>query len=200
MTGDKKNEKLVFEKYFPGYTFDYEAENLKGEFTHFDLNTIHNLASVTKSITSIIFGIAVDQGFFKNIEEKIFTFFPQNASLNDSLKSQMTLLHLLTMTSGLQWNENDVSYSERENDIIQLFIVPDPVHFILSKPVIYQPGSTFNYNGGVWNSKQIVSSQWITESIRPYVRFNSKAGYGYQWWIKDYELGNSSIHSIAAMG
>ena len=55
-------------------------------------------------------------------------------------------------------------------------------------------------NDGVWESNQIVSSEWIAKSIHPSVRFNSKQGYGFQWWIKDYELGNSSIHSFAAMG
>jgi len=143
--------KLVFEHYFPGYKFDYEAQDFKGTFTHFTANTIHNLASVTKSITSILFGIAVDQGYNYGADEKVFKFFPQYASLNDSMKSQITLEHLLTMTSGLQWNEHDVSYSELKNDIIQLFLVPDPVRFILSKPVIHQPGTMFNYNGGNTN-------------------------------------------------
>ena len=46
-----KNGKLVFEQYFPGYKFYYQAENFKGEYTNFTSHTIHNLASVTKSIT-----------------------------------------------------------------------------------------------------------------------------------------------------
>lgn len=263
-----KDSKLVFEQYFSGYQFKYQAEDFKGEFTNFNRNTIHNLASVTKSITSILFGIALDQGFINSVDEKLFKFFPKYASLNDSLKSQITLLHALTMTSGLQWNEQDVFYREVENDIIQLFIVPDPEKFILSKPVIHQPGSHYYYNGGntnllgeviqecsglkldafakkylfepmginqyrwiyinpdmvyasgdlklrprdmakigylmlnkgVWQSKQIVSSEWIEKSTTPYVHFNTREGYSYQWWTKQYELGNVSIPSFAAMG
>ncbi|MBN1559826.1 serine hydrolase [candidate division KSB1 bacterium] len=263
-----KQGKLVFEHYFPGYKFNYEAKDFRGEFTNFTLNTIHNLASVTKSITSILFGIAVDQGYIDDVDEKLFKFFPQYVSSFDSLKSTITLEHLLTMTSGLQWNEQDVFYSDAENDIIQLFIVPDPVKYILSKPVIHLPGSEFYYNGGntnllgeviqeasglrldafakkylfdslgisqvrwiyinsdmvyasgdlklrprdmakigyfmlndgVWQSKQIVSSTWIEKSTGPYVRFNADEGYGYQWWVKKYVLGNASIHSFAAMG
>jgi CubicO group peptidase (beta-lactamase class C family) len=263
-----KDGKLVFEQYFNGYTFNYNAKDFKGQFTKFTLNTIHNLASVTKSVTSVLFGIAGDQGFIDTIDDKLFNFFPQYASLNDSMKSQITLQHLLTMTSGIMWNEQDVFYSEVENDIIQLFIVADPVRYILSKPVIHKPGSTYYYNGGntnllgeviqetsklklddfakkylfdplginqyqwihinpdmvyasgdlklrprdmaklgylmlndgVWKAKQILSTKWIENSTKSYVHFNNKAGYGYQWWIKIYELGNVSIHSFAANG
>ena len=263
-----KNGKLVFEQYFPGYKFYYQAENFKGEYTNFTSHTIHNLASVTKSITSLLIGIAHDHGYIDSVETKMFNYFPEYASLNDSVKNQITLWHLLTMTSGLQWNEQDIFYSNIKNDIIQLFMVPDPVQFILSKPAIDHPGTKFNYNGGntnllgeiiqktsglmvdafakkhlfeplgitlyewvrinpdmvytsgdlklrprdmakigflilnkgVWKSKQIISSEWVVESTRPYVHFNTREGYGYQWWIKDYALGNVSVHSIAAMG
>ncbi len=146
-----KNDKLVFEQYFPGYKFKYEAKEFKGEFTDYNQYTIHNLASVTKSITSVLFGIALDQGLIDKVDEKLFKFFPKYADLNDSLKDQISLEHLLTMTSGLKWNEQDVFYSEAENDIIQLFIVPDPVKYILSKPVIYKPGTSYYYNGGGTN-------------------------------------------------
>lgn len=55
-------------------------------------------------------------------------------------------------------------------------------------------------NDGVWKAKQILSSKWIEKSTKPYVHFNNKEGYGCQWWIKKYELGNVSIHSFAANG
>lgn len=263
-----KEGKLVFEQYFPGYKFKYNAKDFKGDFTEFNQNTIHNLASVTKSITSILFGIALDKGFIDSVNTKVFNFFPEYSSLNDSLKDQITLWHLLTMTSGLKWNEQDIFYSEVENDIIQLFIVQDPVKYILSKPIIHPPGTNYYYNGGntnllgkiiqgtsrikldgfakkylfdplritqyewmhinpdmvyasgdlklrprdmakigylmlnkgTWKSNNIVSPKWIEESTKPYVHFNSNDGYGYQWWIKKYELGNTSFNSFAAEG
>ncbi len=146
-----KDNILIFEQYFEGHTFKYDAKELKGEQIKFTLNTTHNLASVTKSITSILFGIAADKGFIDSVDEKLFKFFPQYAELNDSLKSQITLQHLLTMTSGLKWNEHDVSYTEAENDIIQMFIVDDPVSYVLSKSIIHKPGSEYHYNGGNTN-------------------------------------------------
>jgi len=136
-----KDGKLVFEHYFNGYTFKYEAEECKGAFIKFDQNTLHNLASVTKSVTSVLFGIAHDRGFIDDVEDDLFKYFPKYASLNDSIKSQITLHDVLTMTSGFQWNEQDLSIKDADNDLIRLFRVADPVKYILSKPVIHEPGS-----------------------------------------------------------
>ena len=52
------------------------------------------------------------------------------------------------MTSGLEWNEQDVFYTELENDIVQLFVVEDPVEFVLAKRLIHPPASQWYYNGG----------------------------------------------------
>ena len=53
------------------------------------------------------------------------------------------------MTSGLEWNEGDVPLTDIErNDLIQLFVVPDPIEYILAKPVVAEPGTRFYYSGG----------------------------------------------------
>jgi len=146
-----KDDKLVFEQYFTGYTFKYEADECKGRLTKFSANTLHNLASVTKSVTSILFGIAYNKGFINEVDDMLFKYFPEYSSLNDSLKNQITLIDALTMTTGFQWNEQSVSIMDNENDLIRLFYVKDPVHYILSKDVIHIPGTAFYYNGGNTN-------------------------------------------------
>lgn len=144
-----KDEKLVFEKYFPGYRFDYFGDQFQGEYIEFDINTIHNLASVTKAFTAALIGIAIDKGFIQDVEERVFTFFPEYSYLNDENKDKITIEHLLTMTSGLDWNEGDVPLTDTErNDLIRLFYVPDPIEYILSKSVITEPGTHFYYSGG----------------------------------------------------
>jgi CubicO group peptidase (beta-lactamase class C family) len=146
-----KNGKLVFEEYFDGYVFDYNGDEYRGAFTEFGVDTTHNLASVTKSVTSALVGIAIDRGLIEGVDEPVFAFFPEYASLNDEEKDTITLYHLLTMTSGLEWNEMDLSYGDTRNDLIQLFIVSDPKAYILSKPVISEPGTEWYYNGGGTN-------------------------------------------------
>jgi CubicO group peptidase (beta-lactamase class C family) len=71
-----KDGKLVFEECFSGYTWDYNGHQFRGELTDFGIDTIHNLASVTKSFTSALVGIAIDHGFIQGVDEKVFAFFP----------------------------------------------------------------------------------------------------------------------------
>jgi CubicO group peptidase (beta-lactamase class C family) len=146
-----KDGRLVFEDFFSGYTWNYDDEQFRGERVDFDIDTTHNLASVTKSFTSALVGIAIDKGFIQSVDEKVFTFFPEYAHLKDAHKDSITLAHLLTMTSGLECNEMEVPYSDRRNDLVQLFIVPDPIEYILSKPVVNEPGEKWYYSGGNTN-------------------------------------------------
>jgi len=143
-----KDGRLVFEAYFDGYSFDYLGDQFRGEHTEFGINTLHNLASVTKSFTSALLGIAIEQGFIQDEKEQVFAFFPEYAHLKTERNSRITLEHLLTMTSGLEWNELEVWLGDPRHDLIQLFIVSDPLEYILSKPVIAEPGTTWYYNGG----------------------------------------------------
>jgi len=55
------------------------------------------------------------------------------------------------MRSGLEWNEMEVPYDDTRNDLVQLFRVPDPIEYILSKPLVAEPGTTWYYNGGNTN-------------------------------------------------
>lgn len=143
--------RLVMEAYFPGYAWDYQEENFRGPLTEFGSNTLDNMASVTKSVTGLLVGIAMDRAFIPGSDAGIFSFFPEYSSLSNDRKSGITIGHLMTMTSGLRWNEQDVFYSEEENDIIQLFLVPNPVEFILAKDLDHMPGSQWYYNGGGTN-------------------------------------------------
>ena len=148
-----KDGKLVFEEYFHGYKWDFNGEGFRGEATDYDAATRHNLASVTKSFTSTLIGIAIDQGLIRGVDEKVFDYFPEYAHLRDKEKDTITLEHLLTMTSGLEWNGMDIHVSTRdpENDLIQLFVVSDPIEYILAKPLVDPPGSRWYYNGGGTN-------------------------------------------------
>ncbi len=143
-----KDGMLVFEEYFPGYTYDWWEDAFQGEYVEFDAHTLHNIHSVTKSITSTLVGIAIDQGLMAGVEEPVFGFFPEYAHLRNDEKDKITLGHLLTMTSGLAWNENEVPPGDTANDVVRLFMVPDPIAYFLSKPVVTEPGGSWSYNSG----------------------------------------------------
>ena len=143
-----KDGKLAFEEYFEGYRWFYDRDRYRGEKIRFDVDTVHNLASVTKAVTSALVGIAIDRGYIEGVDTPVFDFFPAYTHLRNEIKDQITLHHLLTMSSGLQWNEGEYGYDDDRNDLIRLFREPDPVAYILSRPVIHEPGSTYYYSGG----------------------------------------------------
>ncbi|MHA1989340.1 MAG: serine hydrolase [Candidatus Hodarchaeales archaeon] len=124
-----KNNKLVYEKYYQGYSQDY---NRYLKHTHF---------SATKSFTSSLIGIAIDKGFIQSISQKISDFFPDKMEIfTDSKKENITIHHLLTMTMGLDWYDI--------YDIWNMAVAIDSVDYILSKKMVNDPGTHFDYNTG----------------------------------------------------
>lgn len=131
--------RLVFEKYYSGF----EPENL--QYT----------ASVSKSVGSMLLGIAIEQGLVPgasadDVQVPVREILPEYAdALADSAKRDLALHHVLTMTAGLEWDEQSFPYSDSRNDWIQASRSVDPVGFVLARPVVARPGSAFNYNGGL---------------------------------------------------
>ena len=140
-----KDSKLVFEEYFQGHRYKWDGENHHGEWTSWDKSTPHGVKSVSKSITSLGVGIAIDKGFIESVDQSIFDYLPDHQHLKTSGKEKITIEHLLTMTSGLEWAD----LGSESNDIVGIwFQDKDPISFILEKPLIHNPGTNFNYSGG----------------------------------------------------
>jgi CubicO group peptidase (beta-lactamase class C family) len=154
-----KNGKLVFEEYFGGYDWSYVTPGFNGNYVDYDINSLHELHSVTKALTSILVGIAIDKRFIKSEKDLVFSYFPEYKNLKDSIKGKITIEHLLTFTSGLKWNELDVPLvGNPNNDLVKLMgkivgdstslTIKDKVEFVLSKPQIAEPGTKWYYSGG----------------------------------------------------
>lgn len=108
-------------------------------------NSPHILYSVTKSVTSILIGIAIQEGFIESVDQKVVDLFPERTIKNlDSRKRKLTLEHLLTMTSGFEWEGPDDGYHTWQAAISS----GDPVQFILDRPMANDPGAVWYYNGG----------------------------------------------------
>ncbi len=246
----ERNGVIVQEEYLNGYT----SEN------YFDVR------SVTKSITSILIGIAIDKGFIHSVDETIADYLGTLLPNLDAAKGQITIKNLLTMTSGLPWHE--LGYTS--GDFSSWITSSDQLMWILDKPLFNTPGEYWNYNtgachilsailteatgmtakdfaqqylfdplgiecgtwptcsrgynfaghginlrgpdmmkigrlmlnSGVYNGTQIISSEWINESIQSYYDTNYAVpygtGYGYMWWI-GYDA-NTQTDFVMAMG
>ena len=108
---------------------------------------VHTLQSVTKSVTSMLVGIAVGQGAIPAIDGSVLSFFPEYTGLQnlDDRKRAMTLRHLLTMRTGLDWGENPYQGSplQQLNNS-----TGDWLRFFLDWPMREEPGTRFEYNSG----------------------------------------------------
>lgn len=128
-----KDGNLVLEEYFHGY----------------NALLTHDVASVTKSVSSILIGIAIERGAIAGTDQSLAALLPAYADLInvDPAKRDLTLWHILTMTSGFQWDEETYPYGDPRNDSERMKYSPDPVRFVLERPIVHQPGTLFQYSG-----------------------------------------------------
>lgn len=157
---------LVFEHYRRGV--DQRGGRALGEVAH-GPDVKHDVRSVSKSVVSLLIGIALDRKLIANIDQTVFTFLPQYASLRTPAKERITLRHLLTMSSGIVWNEN-MPYSDALNSEHRMTDAPDPYRYVLERPLMEEPGKVWNYNGGSTSLLAAVlqrtSKKWIVKFAR----------------------------------
>jgi CubicO group peptidase (beta-lactamase class C family) len=264
-----RHGKLVFEQYYPGYD---EPWGQAGAPHEFDATTKHDMRSASKSLVSLLVGIAIDRKLIASADEAVVKFYPEYVDVKSAGWDRITLRHLLTMSSGMQWDENR-GWNDPKNDEPHLGNEADPIRYILSKPIAKPPDALWTYNGGstnllgnilervsskpleafarevlfqplgitdlewknypenqkiapaaglrlrprdaakigqlvlnhgAWNGKQIVSADWIDQSVKPRFQaigyFSGLFFYGQQWWLGRSISGDSEVKWIAAMG
>ena len=123
-----RNGYIVYEDYFAQYHKDRR----------------HIIFSCTKSVTSTLIGLAIEQGYIESVNEPILNYFPDKNITNwDTRKNDITIEHLLTMTSGLEWTEG-----AGDDDYFSMGFSDDWAEYVLSQPMIADPGVQFEYCTG----------------------------------------------------
>ena len=129
-----KNGKLILEEYFYGY----------------DRETKHQMRSATKSVTSILVGIAKDRKMIQSVDQKVYEFFPEYESIDWSApKNTIALKHVLTMTAGLDWNEWTHPERDPRSSVYAMGRSDDWIEFVLKRELVHLPGEMFNYSSGL---------------------------------------------------
>lgn len=215
-------------------------------FYPYDGQTVHEVASVSKSLMTTLIGIAIDQGKLK-LDDPMLSFFPDRRIANrDALKEKITVRHLASMSSGL-----DCTSAGDEQTLAEMRPTQDWVQFALDRRVRWEPGTHFVYcspaihllspilqkatgmtalefakqylfgplgirevlwltdpqgynrgsegaylkpqdmaklgylwlNKGVWEGKQVVSKQWVEDSVKVQMKLGEGDDYGYGWWV-----------------
>jgi len=117
---------------------------LDAYFHPFRSDALHDVASVTKSVTSTLVGIALDKGLLDGVQQTVLPLFPDRPVANrDARKEAMTLENLLTMTGG-----NECVNSPTEVTLTQMMSSPDWIQFMLDLPMTGEPGGRFEYSSG----------------------------------------------------
>jgi CubicO group peptidase (beta-lactamase class C family) len=117
---------------------------LDAYFHPYDGRTRHDVASVTKSITSLLVGLAIARGHVRDVQQPVVNFFPERAMAGlDTRKRKQTLEHLLTMQSG--W---DCGFEPNEARLFEMRRRPDWIQFMLDLPMVTEPGTRWAYCSG----------------------------------------------------
>lgn len=130
-------------------------------------DTPHDVRSVTKTVTSLLVGIAIDTGCLTSLDQTLGELLGDQAPI-DPAKAAITLRDLLTMSSGFDWVEHGaVGYSDWAAS-------PDQVQYVLSRPLVAPPGTVFNYNSGALHLLSVI----LTRACAPTATFAAEHLFG----------------------
>jgi CubicO group peptidase (beta-lactamase class C family) len=154
-----RHGRVVFDKTYP-HDFDrlFEGRDpVRGPYNYYDPDwhpfyqhgALHTMQSVSKSVTSALVGIAIMQGELPGVDAPLAPYvegFRQSDA--DPRRADLTLRHLLTMTTGIRWDESTVAYTDPANSCAGMEKSDDWVQFVLDQPMADAPGTRFVYNSG----------------------------------------------------
>ncbi|PCJ24776.1 MAG: serine hydrolase [SAR86 cluster bacterium] len=163
--------------------------------------------SVSKSITSLLIGAAIQDGYIESVDEPVVNYLPR---LRGTAYEHATIKNVLNMASGVEWNEN---YSDPESDVAQaggLNGLP-LIQYLAKLPVGSEPGEVFNYSTGETNLAGGILRAAIGNNASTYLTHKIWQPFGMEFdasWVLDgyggAELGgcclNASLRDYARLG
>ena len=159
---------LVFEVYLEG------EDELFGEplgHRAMGVDSLHDLRSVTKSVTSLLLGIALQGNYEPTLDTPVTELFKDQDIAFANGTDKVTLRHVLTMTAGFEWDRSTPPWPDPRNDNYQLYaLTEDPVALILSRPLVATPGETMNYCDGLTEVLSAAVEQIVGKPINEYIK------------------------------
>lgn len=164
--------KLIFEQYFTGTDqVPLSFLGTRDARVSFNDRTIHSMKSVSKSVTSLALGIAIDQGLIHGIDEPILGFFPELADMRTPEREGLRLRHALTMTMGLQWTEATPA-TGAANDETRMYLSGDACRYVLNRPFLAKPGQQFLYSTGALSLVSAIMHKATGQPLDEFARVN----------------------------
>ena len=117
---------VIAEKYYKGYSS----------------NSSSNSFSMAKTLVSMMMGKALELGYINSLDDKVVDYIPE---LKGEFASDVRIIDLATMTSGLDWDEGT---SDPFSPVAKQYFVSDVEELMLNQPIIEKPGEKNHYSSG----------------------------------------------------
>jgi CubicO group peptidase (beta-lactamase class C family) len=140
----KKGE-ILAEKHFPGEDLRWRVPIGNREP---NARSLHDLLSITKSVVSLLYGIALSERLVPDLDDRLVAQFSKYSNLTSDPERQNILIrHVLSMKMGIEWSE-DLPYSDPRNGETSMEAAADRYRHVLECPLVDKPGERWTYNGG----------------------------------------------------
>jgi CubicO group peptidase (beta-lactamase class C family) len=179
--------------------------HLTGSYNYFDPTwhpyyhgtQAHSMQSVSKTVTSVTIGAAMQRGEFKGgLDTPVMNYFDRAKVANvDERKLRMTMRDVLTMTTGLDWNE-DLPYDDPNNACSVMEATDDWVKFVIDRPMLHDPGKVFAYSSGATMLLAHIFKKETGQDIDAYARAHLFAPLG----IRDFYWKHSPAGAVDTEG
>lgn len=135
----------------------------------YDTRSKTNSFSMAKTVVTLMIGIAIEEGYIQNLDQKLTDFLPEFN--DDPLGSDATIGQLSTMTSGYEWVEH---YYSPFSPTVELLYGQDVEDFLLNGHFSAQPGTFFEYSSASTQLlgivlKRALEKQGITQTLSEYL-------------------------------
>lgn len=153
-----------------------------------DKHTLWTSFSVAKSVTSMLLSIALKRGEVQRMDDPLSKYIPE---LRGRDYGKVTVKQLLTMTSGIDWNED---YADHHSDVAQMYLQPcvdSEAHiltYMKNLKSVHEPGTVWNYSTGETDLLGILVQKATGKSLATYLSETIWQPWGMEepaWWLAD---------------
>lgn len=162
----------IYNYYDPGWHPFYKGTKL------------HTMQSVSKSVTSALVGIAVGRGEIPGVDAKVMPFLADFGIAAEPRRDKMTLNDVLTMRTGIRWDEGSTDYTDPRNNCAAMEASDDWVRYVLEQPMAADPGTTFVYNSGATELLSDILAKTTGKPADDYAREHLFAPLGIEFFWK----------------
>ena len=173
-----KGDTIFYENYFNGYQRD----------------SIVTSFSIAKSLTSLMIGMAIEDGYIQSIDDPVTQYIPELSQVDPKYQN-ITLAHLLSMKSGIAFKDTDIPWHDKSKAYYHPYLREVATHLPLAEP----PDTTFVYNTFNPIILGIILENATGQSVAEYfeARFWMRLGteYDASWSLDSEEDGMAKMES-----